>query len=114
MPKRSRRHSTAPDAYWHTEQDDAERCIYGMLWLRVVEQAWRDCHDIDNSDIYKAREAEHALVWVIRNDADFDAVCGLADIDPQRFRSTVITSIKERYPRRLLTQVIARHFPNGR
>lgn len=113
MPKKSRRHSTAPDAYWHTEGVSIERCNLGMLWLRVVEQVWRDCHDIDNNDIYKAREAESALVWVIENNRDFDAVCGLADIDPKHFRSKIIASISERYSRRLLTQVFARHFKPG-
>jgi len=109
MPKKSRRHSTAPDAYWFTEADATERCNRGMLWLRVIEQVWKDCHDLDNNDIYKAREAEHALIWVIQNNKDFDAVCGLADIDPKEFRSKVITSVSERYPRQLLTQVFARH-----
>jgi hypothetical protein len=114
MPKKSRRHSTAPDAYWFTEQDARQRSVHELLWLRVLEQAWRDCHDIDNNDPYKARDAEYALVWIITNDMDFDAVCGLADVDPKEFRSMTIQSVKDRYPRRLLAQVIARHFKKRR
>ena len=113
MPKKSRRHSTAPDAYWFVEEDTRERCDIGMLWLHVIDQVWRDCHNLQNRDTYKRRDAEDALVWVIKNDKDFHAVCGLADINPKDFRSAVIRSIKNRYPRIVLNQVIAEHFFQG-
>ena len=110
MPKKSRLHSIAPEAYWATEHVERERDKHELLWLRVLEQCWRDCHDIHNNNPYKARDGEEALAWVIRNNKDYDAVCGLAGIDPKEFRTKTIKSIVKRYPRRLLAQLIARQF----
>ena len=84
-----------------------------MLWLRVIEQAWRDCHELQNTDLYKRRDAEEALVWVVRQDMDFDAVCGLASIDPTEFRNAVRKLVVAKYPQHLLLQVFARHFLSG-
>lgn len=114
MPKKSARHSTAPDAYWFTVQSDAEPTVLEVLWLRVIEQAWRDCHDIDNNDVYKARDAQEALWWVIENDNDFDAVCNLAGVNPDQFREVTLKSVTERYDRAFLAQVFAQHFNFGR
>ena len=114
MPKKSARHITAPDAYWHTGKRNTDRCDLGVLWLRVIEQAWRDCHDLDNNDVYKARDAQEALWWVIENDEDFDAVCSLAGVDPNLFRSMTLKAVDERYDRAFLAQVFAQRFNFGR
>ena len=113
MPKRSRRHSTARDAYWFTVEQSGERSNLEMLWLRVIEQAWRDCHDLENTDTYKARDAEDALIWVAEANADFDAVCGLASIDGREFRKRVSISVNAKYQRHKLLGVFARHFNWG-
>lgn len=84
-----------------------------MLWLRVIEQAWRDCHELRNPDLYKARDAQEALIWVAEANADFDAVCGLASIDGGTFRKHVARSVIAKYPKQELLGVFARHYQWG-
>ena len=114
MPKKSARHSIARDAYFETGERNEDRCELALLWLRVVDQVWRDCHNLDNSDVYKARDARGSLIWIIENNEDFDAVCEMAGVNSSKFRSVTLKAVTERYDSDFLSRVFAQHFNFGR
>ena len=114
MPKKSARHSIARDAYFETGERNEDRCELALLWLRVVDQVWRDCHNLDNSDVYKARDARGSLIWIIENNEDFDAVCEMAGVNSSKFRSVTLKAVTQRYDSDFLSRVFAQHFNFGR
>lgn len=83
-----------------------------MLWLRVLEQCWRDADELANDDVYKARDAAAAIEWVWF-DSDFEEVCALADVDYLTFRTRFNQKVTGRYQKQLLLQVFARHYQTG-
>lgn len=107
MLKKSRRHSTAREAYFHTIEDTYERCENGHLWFRVLYQAVVDADDLESNNITKRNQAKSAIVWLLRDHADFHTVCSLANVGADSFRMRVKRWLNTRYSVELLDGVFA-------
>lgn len=64
------------------------------LWLNVISQAIRDATTGSSDELVTADRLE-ARRWLTTPSADFDEVCGLAELEPHKVRSFAASQIEE-------------------
>ena len=109
MPKRSRRHSTAREAYWFAEEFDRERYEITNLWVRVLYQSLADATFLRNKNVTKRNVAIDSIYWLLKSDNEIEAICSHANIDSDWFITSSRQWLRATYPNALLVGVIASH-----
>ena len=109
MPKRSRRHSTAREAYWFVEEFDRERDEITNLWVRVLYQSLADATFLRNKNVTKRNVAIDSIYWLLKADSEIESICSHANIDSDWFISSARQWLRATYPNALLIGVIAHH-----
>lgn len=109
MPKRSRRHFTAREAYWFVEEFDRERDEISNLWVRVLYQSLADATFLKNKNVTKRNVAIEAIYWLLKADSEIEAICENADMNSDWFISSSREWLRKNYSNALLVGVIAHH-----
>mgnify|MGYP001273746935 FL=1 len=109
MPKKSRRHSTAREAYWFVEEFERERDEISNLWVRVLYQALADATFLKNKNVTKRNVAIEAIYWLLKADSEIEAICENADMNSDWFISSSREWLRANYSEALLLGVIAHH-----
>ena len=109
MPKKSRRHSTAREAYWFVEEFDQERDEITNLWVRVLYQALADATFLRNKNVTKRNVAIEAIYWLLKADSEIEAICQNADMNSDWFITSSRQWLRATYSNALLIGVIASH-----
>ena len=109
MPKKSRRHSTAREAYWFVEGFERERDEITNLWVRVLYQSLADATFLRNKNVTKRNVAIDSIYWLLKSDNEIESICSNANIDSDWFITSARQWLCETYPNALLVGVIASH-----
>ena len=109
MPKKSRRHSTAREAYWFVEGFERERDEITNLWVRVLYQSLADATFLRNKNVTKRNVAIDSIYWLLKSDNEIESICSNANIDSDWFITSARQWLCETYSDALLIGVIASH-----